>query len=178
MKQPFKADIEAIRRNAREKMADGAVTPGNHADKDKVIAVLNDVLATEIVCTLRYRSHYFLASGIFSKPLADEFLQHAIEEQTHVDQVAERITQLGGIPNFNPDGLATRSHSEYGRAARVEDMICDDLVAERIAIQTYAEIIRWLGDDDATTRRLIESILAVEEEHADDMKNLMDKFSK
>jgi bacterioferritin len=178
MKQPFKADLETIRRNAREKMAEGAVTPGYLADRAKVIDVLNEVLATEIVCTLRYRSHYFLASGIFSKPVADEFLEHATEEQMHVDWVAERITQLGGIPNFNPTGLATRSHSEYGEAARIEDMIRDDLVAERIAIQTYSEIIRWLENDDVTTRRLIESILKVEEEHAEDMKNLLEKLSK
>ena len=178
MKDSFKTDLESIRQNAREKMADGAVTAEYHADRSKVIAVLNDVLATEIVCTLRYRSHYFLASGIFSKPVADEFLQHAAEEQTHVDSVAKRIIQLGGIPNFNPTGLATRSHSEYGEAVRIEDMIRDDLVAERIAIQTYSEIVRWIGTDDTTTRRLIESILAVEEEHADDMKTLMEKYPK
>jgi bacterioferritin len=178
MKQSFKADLETIRRNAREKMAEGAVTAGYLADRTKVIDVLNDVLATEIVCTLRYRSHYFMASGIFSKPVADEFLAHANEEQLHVDSVAARITQLGGIPNFNPVGLATRSHSEYGEVARIEDMIRDDLVAERIAIQTYSEIIRWLENDDVTTRRLMESILKVEEEHADDMKNLLEKLSK
>jgi bacterioferritin len=178
MKQPFKADLETIRKNAREKMALGAVTAGYLADRTQVIDVLNEVLATEIVCTLRYRSHYYMASGIFSKPVADEFLEHANEEQEHVDWVAERITQLGGIPNFNPTGLATRSHSEYKDVARIEDMIQEDLVAERIAVQTYSEIIRWLENDDSTTRRLMESILKVEEEHADDMKNLLDKLSK
>lgn len=178
MKHAFKADLETIRKNAREKMAEGAVTAGYLADRTKVIDVLNEVLATEIVCTLRYRSHYFMASGIFSKPVADEFLAHANEEQLHVDSVAQRIIQLGGIPNFDPAGLATRSHSEYGEVARIEDMIRDDLVAERIAIQTYSEIIRWLGNDDVTSRRLMESILQVEEEHADDMKNLLDKLSR
>jgi len=178
MKAPFLIDIQAVRASARETMADGAVTLGYHADRAGVIRVLNEVLATELVCTLRYRSHYFLAGSIFSKPMADEFLAHASEEQTHVDWVAERITQLGGAPNFDPTGLAARSHSEYGSAARIEDMIRDDLVAERIAIQTYTAIIRWLENDDPTTRRLMQSILAAEEEHADDMKNLLNKGSR
>lgn len=174
----FKSDIEAIRKNAREKIEQGAVTAGYLADRDKVIDVLNDVLATEIVCALRYRNHYFLASGIFSKPVADEFLEHANEEQQHADWVAERITQLGGIPNFNPVGLATRSHAEYVEAARIQDMIREDLVAERIAIETYSEIVRWLDTKDPTTRRLMERILEVEEQHADDLKNLLERLSK
>jgi len=177
MKQPFKSDIDTIRRNAREKISQGAVTAGYLADRDKVIDVLNEVLATEIVCTLRYKNHYYLASGIFSKPVADEFLEHANEEQMHADWVAERITQLGGVPNFDPTGLATRSHAEYVEAARIQDMIKEDLVAERIAIETYSEIVRWLGDDDPTSRRLIEKILEVEEEHAEDLKNLLEKLS-
>ena len=178
MKQPFKSDVEAIRQSAREKIDQGAVTPGYLADRDRVIDVLNDVLATEIVCTLRYKNHYFLASGIFSKPVADEFLEHATEEQMHADWVAERITQLGGVPNFDPVGLATRSHAQYVEAARIQDMIREDLVAERIAIQTYSDIIRWLESDDPTTRRLMEKILEVEEQHAEDLKNLLEKFSK
>ncbi len=176
MKSAFKADIETIRRNAREKISLGAVTEGYLADRDKVIDVLNDVLATEIVCTLRYRNHYFLASGIFSKPVADEFLEHAQEEEQHADWVAERIIQLGGVPNFDPAGLATRSHAEYAEAARVQDMIREDLVAERIAIETYSDIMRWLENDDPTTRRLMERILEVEEQHAEDLKSLLEKL--
>lgn len=178
MNQPFKSDIESIRKNAREKINEGAVTAGYHANRDAVIDVLNDVLATELVCALRYKNHYFLASGIFSKPVADEFLEHATEELQHADWVAERITQLGGVPNFNPEGLATRSHAEYVEAARIQDMIREDLIAERIAIETYSEIARWLGDGDPTTRRLVERILEVEEEHADDLKNLLEKLAK
>jgi bacterioferritin len=178
MKESFKTDIEAIRKSAREKLANGAVTDGYRADQQRVIDVLNDVLATETVCTLRYKNHYFVASGIHSKPIADEFLQHASEEQGHADRVAERITQLGGVPNLNPAGLATRSHAQYVEAEKLEDMIRENLIAERIAIQTYSEIARWLGDDDPTTRRLIESLLEVEEEHAEDMKNLLSQLSR
>jgi len=178
MKHPFKSDIEAIRKNARQKIEEGAVTAGYHGDRDRVIDVLNDVLATAVVCSLRYRNHYFMASGIFSKPVADEFLQHATEEQQHADWVAERITQLGGIPNFNPEGLASRSHAQYTEAARIQDMIREDLVAERIAIETYSDIVRWLEDNDPTTRRLMEKILEVEEEHADDLKNLLERLGR
>ncbi|HEX7671386.1 MAG TPA: ferritin-like domain-containing protein [Polyangiaceae bacterium] len=178
MKDSFKTDIEAIRKSAREKLADGAVTDGYRADRQRVIDVLNDVLATETVCTLRYKNHYYVASGIHSKPVAAEFLQHATEEQEHADRVAERITQLGGVPNLNPAGLATRSHVQYVEAEKLEDMIRENLIAERIAVQTYSEIARWLGDDDPTTRRLIESLLEVEEEHAEDMKNLLSQLSR
>lgn len=173
MKQPFKTDLAEIRRRAREKMESGPVTSAYAADLGTVVSVLNEVLATEIVCVLRYKNHYYVASGIHAGPVADEFLQHANEEQTHVDWVAKRITQLGGVPNFNPEGLSTRSHSEYEEGATLEEMIREDLVAERIAIQTYSEIIRWLGNDDATTRRMIEDILKMEEEHADDLANLL-----
>ena len=173
MKQPFKSDLEAIRRRAREHMGDGAVTGAYKADRQQVIKVLNEVLATEIVCVLRYRNHYFMASGINSQPIADEFLVHANEEQGHADEVARRITQLGGNPNMNPDGLATRSHAQYAEGTTLDAMIKEDLVAERIAIETYSEIVRWLGDDDVTTRRMIEGILAVEEEHADDLSNML-----
>jgi len=173
VKTPFKADIEAIRRRAKDRMEQGPVTSAYRADRAQVVQVLNEVLATEIVCNLRYRNHYFMASGIHAGPVADEFLEHATEEQQHADWVAERITQLGGMPNMNPEGLATRSHAEYVERDRLEDMIREDLVAERIAIETYAEIARWLSDDDPTTRRLIERILEKEEEHADDLANLL-----
>ena len=170
----FKADIEEIRRRAREKMEDGAVTANYGADREKVIEVLNEVLATELVCVLRYKRHYFTASGIHAKAVAAEFLQHANEEQGHADSVAERIVQLGGSPNLNPEGLTTRSHSQYDEKAALVDMIREDLIAERIAIETYSEIVRWLGNDDPTTRQLVEGILKVEEEHADDMKTLLE----
>ena len=169
----FKTDLEAIRRRARDRMQDGAVTGAYLADPQQVINVLQEVLATEIVCVLRYKNHYFMASGIHAKPVAQEFLEHATEEQAHADAVAKRITELGGNPNLNPTGLATRSHAEYRDATTLEDMIKEDLIAERVAIETYSEIVRWIGSDDPTTRRLIEGLLAVEEEHADDLANLL-----
>ncbi|HLB07372.1 MAG TPA: ferritin-like domain-containing protein [Alphaproteobacteria bacterium] len=173
MKQSFKSDLKAIRKRAREKMAEGAVTGAYLADREKVIGVLNEVLATEIVCVLRYKNHYYMASGINAGPVAQEFLQHANEEQMHADWVAQRITQLGGVPNFNPEGLAARAHAEYREGETLEEMIKEDLVAERIAIETYSEIVRWLDNDDPTTRRIIEDILKMEEEHADDLANLL-----
>jgi bacterioferritin len=169
----FKADIEDIRRRAQNHMENGAVTDSYKADRTKVIEVLNDVLATETVCTLRYRSHYFMAKGIHASSVEDEFLEHAKEEQEHADLVAKRITELGGTPNLNPNGLATRSHAQYGEADSLEQMIKEDLVAERIAVATYSEIVRWLGNDDPTTRRMMEQLLAKEEEHADDMSKLL-----
>ncbi|HEY7112354.1 MAG TPA: ferritin-like domain-containing protein [Thermoanaerobaculia bacterium] len=172
----FLSDIEELRRRARKHIADGAVTQGYLADRKKVIEVLNQALATEIVCVLRYKRHYFMANGIHAKAIAEEFLQHANEEQGHADQIAERITQLDGAPDFSPEGLAGRSHSEYKEGKTLVDMIKEDLVAERIAIESYGEIIRFLGDRDITSRRLMEEILAVEEEHADDMKNLLATF--
>jgi bacterioferritin len=172
----FKADIDEIRRRAREHMDRGPVTEAYQADLEKVLSVLNEVLATEIVCTLRYKFHYYMAQGIHSQAVANEFLEHANEEQMHADMVAKRITELNGRPNFNPEGLATRSHAQYAEGARLEDMIREDLVAERIAVGTYSEIIRWLGNDDPTTRRLIEEILAKEEEHADDLAKLLVKL--
>lgn len=174
----FRADIEDIRRRALEKMDDGAVTASYRADRDKVIDVLNEVLATETVCTLRYRSHYFMAKGIHSSGVEDEFLEHAQQEQDHADRVAKRITELGGRPNLNPEGLATRSHAQYGEGEALEEMIKEDLIAERIAIATYSEIVRWLGSDDPTTRRMMEEILATEEEHADDMAKLLSRVRK
>jgi bacterioferritin len=171
--QPFLSDVQAIRKRAREHIEEGAVTAGYQADRDTVLKLLNDALATEIVCTLRYRRHYFMAKGIHSKSIADEFLQHSNEEQGHADQLAERIVQLGGEPNFSPDGLLSRSHAEYREGKSLVDMIKEDLVAERIAIDSYREIIQFLGDKDPTSRRVMESILAVEEEHADDMADLL-----
>ena len=174
MKEPFRADMEEIRRRAREKMDEGAVTAAYTADKEQVVSVLNEVLATETVCVLRYNNHYYMARGFHGDAVADEFLEHAQEEQAHADQVALRITQLGGIPNLDPEGLATRAHAEYRVCSDLDDMIREDLAAERVAIATYSEIIRWLGDDDPTTRRMMEEILAKEEEHADDLANLLD----
>ena len=174
----FRANIEDIRRRALEKMDDGAVTGAYRADRTKVIDVLNEVLATETVCTLRYRSHYFMAKGIHSSGVEDEFLEHARQEQDHADRVAKRITELGGRPNLDPEGLAGRSHAQYGEGEDLEEMIKEDLVAERIAIATYSEIVRWLGNDDPTTRRMMEELLAKEEEHADDMAKLLSRISK
>ena len=151
----------------------GAVTTSYAIDPKVVVGILNEALATEIVCVLRYKRHYFMATGIHAQTVAAEFLEHANEEQTHADQIAERITQLGGEPNFDPKGLATRSHSEYVAGGSLVDMIREDLVAERIAIESYSEIVRFLGDKDITTRRMMEGILAMEEEHADDLMNLL-----
>ncbi len=169
----FKADIELIRRRAMEKIEEGAVTASYKADRERVCEVLNEVLATETVCVLRYKHHYYMAKGVHAPGVEDEFLEHANEEQAHADMVAKRICELGGTPNLNPEGLATRSHAQYGTAESLQDMIKEDLIAERIAIGTYSEIIRWLGNDDPTTRRMIEEILATEEEHADDMASLL-----
>lgn len=175
--QQFAPDIRKIRERARKHISDGAVTGGYKADREQVIKVLNQVLATEIVCVLRYKRHYYMASGINSDGAKAEFLQHANEEQQHADWVADRITQLNGEPDFNPEGLATRSHSEYDEKASLTEMISEDLVAERIAIESYSEIVRWLGNDDPTTRTLIEQILKMEEEHADDLANLLARVS-
>src|SRR5262245_42532496 len=169
----FVTDIKEIRRRARTHMEKGAVTDGYKADREKVIAVLNEVLATELVCVLRYKRHYYMAQGIHAEPVAAEFLEHANDEQSHADLVANRITQLNGEPDFNPERLTARSHSEYVEGKTLVDMIREDLVAERIAIESYSEIIRWLGNDDPTTRHMIEQILRVEEDHADDLNNLL-----
>jgi bacterioferritin len=170
----FLSDIQTLRRRAREHIAQGAVTPGYHADRDVVLRLLNEALATEIICTLRYKRHYFMAKGIHAEGVAAEFLEHAADEQQHADQIAARIVQLGGAPDFSPDGLTTRSHAEYVEGDTLEDMIREDLVAERIAIDSYREIIAYLGDNDPTSRRLMEEILAKEEEHADDLANLLE----
>lgn len=172
----FLSDIKTIRERARKHIDHGPITESYKADRKKVIGVLNEVLATEIVCTLRYKRHYYMAQGINSEAVKEEFLQHANEEQQHADWVAERITQLGGEPDFNPKGLVDRSHAEYVPGTDLQSMIREDLVAERIAIETYSEIVRWLADNDPTTRKLIEDILKVEEEHANDMRDLLAKF--
>ena len=169
----FLTDVETLRRRAREEIDQGPITDAYRADRERVIAVLNEVLATEIVCWLRYKRHYYMATGMNAGPVAAEFLQHATEEAGHADMVAQRITQLRGEPNFNPEGLQTRSHAEYVEGDTLVDMVKEDLVAERVAIASYQEIVRWLGDDDPTTRGLIEQILAVEEEHADDLLSLL-----
>jgi len=175
-KGEFLSDIEEIRRRARQSIEHGAVTEGNKSDVDAVVKILNQALATEIVCVLRYKNHHYMASGIHSQAVAAEFLEHANEEQEHADRLAERIIQLNGRPNFNPEGLQTRSHSEYVEAETLIDMIKEDLVAERIAVESYSEIIRYLGDKDPTSRRLMEDILAKEEEHAEDMKTLIEQL--
>ena len=149
---------------------------GYSADRETVIKLLNEALATEIVCVLRYRRHYFMASGINAESVAAEFLQHANEEQGHADQIAHRIVQLQGEPNFNPEGLLTRSHAEYVEGTTLIDMIKEDLVAERIAIDSYRELITYFGNEDPTSRRMMEEILAVEEEHADDLVNMLQKM--
>ncbi len=172
----FVTDIEELRRRAREHIEQGPITSAYGADRERVIEVLNDALATELVCVLRYKRHYFTATGLDAGPVTAEFLQHATEEQQHADQIAARITQLQGSPNFDPEGLASRSHSQYDASVGLRDMIVEDLVAERIAIAAYNEIIRWLGDGDPTTRRMLEFILSVEEEHADDLLGLLDRF--
>ena len=177
-RRPFVSDIKELRRRAREHMEQGAVTSSYSADRETVIRILNEVLATEIVCVLRYKRHYYMATGIHAQAVAAEFLEHAKEEQTHANIAAERITQLGGEPNFNPEGLATRSHSQYVAGNSLLEMVREDLVAERIAVDSYSEIIRYLGDDDPTTRIAMEKIMAKEEEHADDMKKLLDTLSK
>ena len=173
----FVADVEELRRRARQHIEEGPITSSYGADRQRVIDVLNDALATELVCVLRYKRHYFTATGLDAGPVTAEFLQHAIEEQQHADQIAARITQLQGSPNFDPEGLSSRSHSQYDASVGLREMIVEDLVAERIAIASYSDIIRWLGDGDPTTRRLMETILAVEEEHADDLLGLLDRVS-
>ena len=176
--KPFLTDVKTLRERARQHIEKGAVTEGYKADRETVNKVLNEALATEIVCVLRYKRHYFMASGIHAESVAAEFLQHANEEQGHADLIAQRIVQLGGAPNFNPEGLLSRSHAEYVEGETLLDMIKEDLVAERIAIDSYREIIQYLGNDDPTTRRMMEGILAMEEEHADDLVNLLDDFGK
>jgi len=177
-RSPFLTDIQELRRRARDHMEQGAVTNGYKADRETVIKILNDVVATEIVCVLRYKRHYYMASGIHAQSVAQEFLKHAVEEQGHADLAAERIVQLGGAPDLNPAGLTMRSHSQYIEGASLVEMIQENLVAERIAVESYGAIIRYLGTDDPTTRVMIETIMAKEEEHAEDMKTLLESIGK
>jgi bacterioferritin len=177
-KKPAPTNVAELRKRARANVEDGAVTEGYRADRENVIKLLNESLATELVCVLRYKRHYYMASGIHAQTAADEFLEHANMEQTHADRISERIVQLGGAPDFNPDTLTSRSHAEYIEGSTVKDMLRENLIAERIAIESYSDFIRYIGDDDPTTRRLIEDILAVEEEHADDIKTLMERFDE
>ncbi len=172
----FLTDVETLRARARARIDEGAVTAGYAADRTSVLKLLNDSLATELVCVLRYRRHYFMARGIHSQSVAQEFLEHSNEEQRHADELAERIVQLGGEPDFAPDGLSRRSHAEYIAGDTLAGMIKEDLVAERIAIDSYRDIIRYLGDGDPTTRRMLEGILAVEEQHADELADLLESF--
>jgi bacterioferritin len=169
----FEADLDAIRKRAREHMEEGPVTQDYQANRDQVIGVLNDVVATEIVCVLRYKRHQFTATGLYAQPVAAKFAEHAAEEQAHMDMAAQRIVQLGGEPNLDPSGLAERSHTDYAPGTTLVEMVKEDLVAERIVIQSYMEMIRWLGDKDPTTRRVLETILEQEEEHADDLRDLL-----
>ena len=172
----FLSDVTELRKRARKEIEEGAVTPGYKADRKHVINLLNVALATEVVCVLRYKRHYFMATGIYAQPVADEFLAHAAEEQAHADQLSVRIRQLGGAPNLNPDGILARSHTQYVEGENLHDMVRENLIAERIAIESYSEMIRYVGADDPTTRRVLEVILAQEEEHANDMADLLVTF--
>jgi bacterioferritin len=176
--KPFLTDVKTLRERARRHIERGAVTQGYRADRDTVVRILNEALATEIVCVLRYRRHHFMAAGINAQSVAQEFLQHANEEQVHADQIAQRIVQLGGEPDFAPEGLLARSHSEYVEGETLIDMIKEDLVAERVAIDSYREMIAYLANDDPTTRRMLEGILAMEEEHADDLVSLLEELGE
>jgi len=170
---PKLTDVETLRSRARQDIESGAITFGYSADRDEVVSLLNHALATEIVCYLRYKRHYFMADGIHAEPVAAEFLEHAQQEQQHADQLAERIVQLGGAPDFSPEGMASRSHAQYVEGNSLKDMIRENLIAERIAIESYREIAQYIGEKDPTTRRLLEGILATEEEHAEDLLSLM-----
>jgi len=174
--KPFLSDIRTLRERARRHIENGAITEGYKADRATVVKILNEALATEIVCVLRYKRHFYMASGINAESVAQEFLQHANEEQAHADAIAARIVQLGGAPDFSPEGLLTRSHAEYVEGDTLVDMIKEDLVAERIAIDSYREMVAYLGTDDPTTRRMLEGILAMEEEHADDLSGLLEEL--
>jgi bacterioferritin len=176
--KPFLTDIKTLRERARQHIEKGAITEGYKVDLGTAIKILNEALATEIVCVLRYKRHYYMATGIHSEAVAAEFLQHATEEQGHADEIAARIVQLGGAPDLNPDGLTSRSHAEYVEGETLIDMIKEDLVAERIAIDSYREMIKYFGTDDSTSRRMLEGILAMEEEHADDLVSMLGELGK
>lgn len=175
--KPFLTDVKTLRANARKQIDQGPITAAYDADLDRLLELLNTSLATEIVCVLRYKAHYYGAQGLDSEPAAAQFLEHAAEEQGHADRLAARIDQLGGTPDLNPATLMSRSQTEYSTPEALLDMIKEDLVAERVVIQAYSEAIDWLGHDDPTTRRIFEEILAEEEEHADDMLTLLQRVS-
>jgi bacterioferritin len=174
MKEPFRLDLENIKRRAREHMSEGAVTETYGADREAVIKVLNEALATEIVCNLRYRNNALVAQGINADAVVAEFTEHATQEQDHADRIAQRIMQLGGEPDMNPATLLSRSHADYKTSRNLRELISENLIAERVAIDTYTEIIKWLGDDDITTRRMLQEVLEQEEEHADDLAGLLE----
>ncbi|WP_256830589.1 bacterioferritin [Pseudomonas sp. Pse1] len=167
------SDVNTLRQRARIHVENGAVTEGYSANREEVLRLLNESLATELVCVLRYKRHYFMAEGLKAAVAADEFLEHATQEAQHADKLAERIVQLGGEPEFNPDLLSKNSHAQYVAGNTLKEMVYEDLVAERIAIDSYREIIQYIGEKDPTTRRIFEDILAQEEEHADDMADLL-----
>jgi bacterioferritin len=171
--KPFLTDVKALRERARQHIREGAVTEAYGGNTETACKILNEALATELVCVLRYKRHYYMAKGIHSAAVKSEFLEHAAEEQQHADRIAERIVQLGGSPNFSPEGLLSRSHSEYVEGETLVNMITEDLVAERVAIDSYREIAAYFADFDSTTRKIIEEIQAVEEEHADDLAELL-----
>ncbi|HXC58904.1 MAG TPA: ferritin-like domain-containing protein [Steroidobacteraceae bacterium] len=173
-KQSFLSDIQTLRERARKHVFNGAVTPSYGANREVVLQLLNEALATELVCVLRYRRHYFMANGALGEAIKSELLKHANEEQGHADQIAERIVQLGGEPDFNPQGMSDRSHSEYVEGNTFPDMLKEDLIAERVAIESYTEMVRYIGDGDPTTRRMLEGILAIEEEHAEELASMLD----
>lgn len=174
---PFVSDLKAIRKRAREHIENGAITDSYTADRDTVLRLLNEALATEIVCVLRYKRHYFMASGLMADSIKAEFKEHADEEQAHADLIAERIVQLGGQPDLNPDVLSGRAHAEYVEGKDLRDMVKEDLVAERIAIDSYRAMINYVGDKDTTTKRMLESILAQEEEHADELSDMLEGWT-
>ena len=169
-------DVATLRQRARQHIEEGAITVSYNANRETVIKLLNEALATELLCVLRYRRHHFMAAGLSAKSIAQEFMDHSVEEQAHADEIANRIVQLRGEPDFSPDGLSSRSHAEYVEGESLDDMIKENLVAERIAIDSYREMINYLGESDTTTRRMLEGILAMEEEHADDLLTLVEKY--
>jgi bacterioferritin len=171
--KPFQFDVAAIRASARN-LGEGAVTEGYQGNREEIVAMLNGALATELVCVLRYKRHYFTASGLSNEPIKAEFLQHAGDEAAHADRIAERIVQLNGEPDFNPAILTARSHAEYDDSSEIKDMIKANLIAERVAIESYRQMIERIGDDDPTTRKMLIEIMAAEEEHADDMRDLLE----
>src|SRR5471030_2999910 len=173
MTEAHLTDVATLRSRARQNVENGAVTEGYDADREEIIRLLNASLATELVCVLRYKRHYFMATGLKASVAADEFLEHATQEAEHADKLAERIVQLGGEPEFNPDLLSKNSHAQYVAGNNLKEMVYEDLVAERIAIDSYREIIQYIGEKDPTTRRIFEDILAKEEEHADDMADIL-----